>query len=111
MRCSGCGATSISALRVLMPSFGSVVTCPTCMTPLRNTSRLSVKCSAAMVLALVPVARLTDDAPILMTMLFAAFVAIGCYVYLRFARLEPITVELDPQSWTVRKALHQCSER
>jgi uncharacterized protein YbaR (Trm112 family) len=111
LTCPRCGEASISRLRVLMPSFGSVVTCPACKTSLRNTSRRSVNYSVAVVLSFVPLSRMTDQWWVATVVLLTVLSALSCYLYVRFLRLEPITVELDPEKWTQRRALRSTVRR
>jgi hypothetical protein len=106
LTCPRCDEASTSRLRVLMPSFGSVVTCPTCKTPLRNTSRRSINYSVAVILSFIPMSRIADEGLIATVVLLSALSALACYLYVRFIRLEPIIVELDPKKWTERRTAH-----
>lgn len=111
LTCPHCGEASISALRVLTPSFGSVVTCPACETPLRNTSRRSTNYSVAIVVPFILLSGLIDKWPVVTVVLLTALAVLACYLYVRFIRLEPIAVELDPNKWTVRRALRRSVSR
>jgi uncharacterized paraquat-inducible protein A len=111
LTCPRCGEASISALRVLKPSFGSVVTCPACETPLRNTSRRSTNHSLAIVLSFIFLQGFIDKWPVVTVALLTALALLACYVYVRFARLEPIAVELDPNKWTARRASRRSGGR
>jgi uncharacterized protein YbaR (Trm112 family) len=104
LTCPSCGAASISNLRALTPSFGSVVTCPVCKTPLRNTNRRSTNYSVATVLSFIPLSRISDGQPVMTVVSLTALAVLACYLYGRFIRLEPIIVELDPNKWTARRA-------
>jgi uncharacterized membrane protein YobD (UPF0266 family) len=89
---------------VLKPSFGSVVKCPACETRLRNTSQRSTNYSVAIVLSFITLSGLINRWPVVTVMLLTALAVLACYVFVRFVRLEPIAVDLDPNKWMARRA-------